>query len=61
MVGRNLNPDDFERLTIDYHPGVVPSAIDFNFRLTDGNFLTNPTVRLEDMFQLMKPPSDRLM
>jgi hypothetical protein len=42
-------------------PEVVLRAVDLDFRLIDGDLLTNPAVRLEDVFQPVKPLSDRLI
>jgi hypothetical protein len=39
----------------------VLGAVDFDFRLIDGDFLTSPAVRLEEVLQPMKPGSDRLV
>jgi len=38
----------------------VPVAVDLDFRLIDGNFLSIPEVGLEEVLQPMKPQSDRL-
>ena len=36
-------------------------AVDLDFRLVDGDLLTNPAVRFEEVVQPMKPLSDRLV
>ena len=51
---RGLDSNHFDRLTVDCHPDVVLGAVDSNFRLIDGNFLTSPAVGLENASQPMK-------
>ena len=46
---------------MDCRPDVVLGAVDLDFRLIDGHFLPLPAVRLEEMFQPMKPLPGRLI
>jgi hypothetical protein len=55
MPGRDLNGKYFKRVTIDCRPDVVLIAVNFDFRLIDGDFLAIPAVRFEEVFELMKP------
>lgn len=52
-AGRDLKNNHFERITIDFRLDVVFAAIDLEFRLIDGDFLSILTVGLKTVLQPM--------
>jgi hypothetical protein len=58
---RNVNVQDLQRLAVDWRPDVDLLAVDFDFRLVDGDLIVILAVRPEQMLQSVKPLPDRFV